>query len=89
MTSLQIILLIVFWLIVGGLSYALVYPYVDTLMQKVILNVIGIPSLFAMFLPMIRGERPAMIAVYFGYFGVAIAITTALFHFIEQKYRRK
>jgi hypothetical protein len=86
MTSLQIILLIVFWLIVGGLSHALVYPYVDTLMQKVILNVIGIPSLFAMFLPMIRGERPAMIAVYFG---VAIAITTALFHFIEQKYRRK
>lgn len=77
------------WLMLGLLSYALFHPYVDTLKQKVIFNVIGLPGLFAMFLPMLRTEGPKMIAVYFGSFAISLAVSTVLFHFVEQAYRQR
>jgi hypothetical protein len=89
MTPIHIGGYIVSWLILGLLSYALFHPYVDTLKQKVIFNVIGLPCLFAMFLPMLRTEGPKMIAVYFGYFAILFAVSTVLFHFVEQAYRHR
>ena len=80
-------------ILIGGflpfLSYALFHPYADTLKQKVIFNVIGLPGLFAMLLPMLRTEGPGMIAVYFGYFAIQFAVATVIFHFIEQAYRHR
>jgi ABC-type Fe3+-siderophore transport system permease subunit len=75
------------WLTLGLASYALFHPYVDTLKQKVALNVAALPALFGLFLPMLRSERPWMIPIYFVCFAILLAISTVLFHFVEQKYR--
>jgi hypothetical protein len=58
---------------------------VDTLKQKVILNVIALPALFAMFLPMLRNEKPLMIPAYFVSFAVFFAISTVVFRFVKQR----
>jgi hypothetical protein len=57
---------------------------VDTLKQKVILNAISLPGLFAMLLPMLRNEQPQMIPAYFISFAAFFAISTVVFHFVER-----
>jgi len=65
-------------------SYVLFYPFVDTLKQKVVLNAIGLPALFAIHLTILRNEKPLMIPAYFVAFAVFFAISTIAFHFVER-----
>jgi hypothetical protein len=74
---------IVFW--PGLASYSLFRPYADSLKYKVILNLVAFPGLLAMFLPMLRGERPIMIPIYFSASAVPFLLSTALLHFVERE----
>jgi hypothetical protein len=85
--TLAILLSLAGWIALGLTSYALFHPYVDTLKQKVLLSIFALPVLFAMLLPMLRSEGPAMVPAYFAGFAVFFALSTVLFHFIERKYR--
>jgi hypothetical protein len=71
---------IIFW--PGLASYVLFRPYADSLKFKLILNVVALPSLLAMFLPMLRSESPLMIPVYFSVSAVSFALSTTLLHFV-------
>ena len=83
--ALSILLVITF--VLGLASYALFHPYyLDSLGDKIIFNVTAFPGVFAIFLPVMRGERSIMIPAYFVGFALSFAITTVLFHFIERGY---
>jgi len=86
-TILIVFIVIAGWWLLGLASYVLFYPYAVTLRQKVIFNVIALPGLFAMFIPMLRNERPIMIPAYFVSFAVFFTISTVMFHFVERLYR--
>ena len=84
--ALSILLAITF--VLGLASYALFHPYyVGSLGDKIVFNVIAFPGVLAIFLPVMRGERPIMIPAYFVGFALSLAITTILYHFIERAYR--
>jgi hypothetical protein len=84
MTAWIILIVAVGWWALGFVSYVLFHPYLDTLKQKVILNGIALPALFAMFIPMLRNEKPLMIPAYFVSFAIFFAISTVVFHFVER-----
>ena len=48
---------------------------------------IALPGLFAMFIPMLRNEKPIMIPAYFASSAVFFTISTVMFHFVERLYR--
>ena len=74
---------IIFW--PGLASYALFRPYADSLKYKIILNVVALPGLLAMFLPMLRSERRIMIPIYFSVLAVSFIVSTTLLHLAERE----
>jgi hypothetical protein len=78
------LIVVAVWWLLGLFSYILFHPYVDTLKEKVVLNAIAFPALFAIHLTVLRNEKPLMIPAYFVAFAVFFAISTVAFHFVEQ-----
>ena len=76
------------WIVLGLVSYCLFRLYVDSLVQKLAVNMIAFPALFAIFLPVLRTESPIMIPIYFVVCAIFLGTTTILFHFIERMYGR-
>jgi hypothetical protein len=67
------------------LVYAAFRPYTDSLPHRIGLAIASFGTLFAIMTPILRGQGPGLIPLYFAGVAVSITVFMTIFHLIDRR----